>query len=279
VAARRVRDVRRAGAVRVHDVEVVLIRHPGVSDESESGGVRGRVLVGVENQVVGDPRHIAAVGIHRVDLGALIAIRGKGDSTGHRARRDTVGCGVVRDVRLAGAVCVHDVDLGAGRAPAGAAATVEDDSPVARPGRNGIRRGVGREPGLGRSVRVHLVDLVIAVSVAREGDLGAVSRPAGGDVAARAVRNVGLCAPFRVHRVDLLVAVSGAHERDLPVATRKSRVGSLRDRGDADENGDRTDDGKGRPHAAPPGKALHLGLAGLTRKAGTSTLGRSRNDY
>ena len=159
VTARRVRDVRRAGAVCVHGVDVVLIhRHRGVADEGESGRVRRPVLVEVEQRIVRDPRDAAPVGIHGVDLEVAVAGRTEGDSTGHGARGDAVGCRIVGDVRLAGAVCVHDVDLGIAEAGPATLAR-EDDPPVVRPGRIPVVGRVVREPGLSRPVRVHLVDL------------------------------------------------------------------------------------------------------------------------
>src|SRR5207247_1806237 len=85
-------------------------------------------------------------------------------------------------------------------------------TPVARSSeRGGVGRphtprgaAYAREPGDGRSVRVHHVDLTAAV-VAREGDLRSVGRPDGREVLPRIAGNPSRARPVRVHCVDLRV--------------------------------------------------------------------------
>src|SRR5439155_12896502 len=89
---------------------------------------------------------------------------------------------------------------------------------MAAPGGREVADGAlsARELGDFAPVRVHDVDLVVAVAVAGERDLLAIARPGGIKVpdGGDRVRKRGDSAPVGVHDVDLVVAVAVAHERD-----------------------------------------------------------------
>src|SRR5207247_1781451 len=166
----------------------------------------------IHRDVVGQPGDSCPVGVHDVDVVRAIPVALEGQLlTGGRPGGFRV-VGVVVKPRDPGPVVVHQVNV---------------DRPVAvalprylmaAPGGREVADGAlgARELGDFAPVRVHDVDLVVAVAVAGERDLLAVARPRrikmpdGG----RSVGEGGDSAPVRVHDVDLVVAVAVAHERD-----------------------------------------------------------------
>jgi hypothetical protein len=119
----RASDLLLPAAVDVHPphilnevAELVLLG----SYERELRAVRRPGRVGIEDGVVGEPRHLRAVGVHAVDLVATVpAARERDLCAVRRPGRMQVRGGIVGEVRPARAVRVHHVDLVVAVAAAG----------------------------------------------------------------------------------------------------------------------------------------------------------------
>ena len=98
--------------------------------------------------------------------------------------------------------------------------SLESNAPaVGRPVRVEIGSRIERQPRLITAVRVHHINLAVAVARALEQDLAPIWRPVGGITRGELPEVGTIC----VHHVDLLVAHGPARERDLAAVRRPVR--------------------------------------------------------
>ena len=80
------------------------------------------------------------------------------------------------------------------------------------------------EIGLGATIRIHGIDLVIPVPVGHENDLASVGGPMGGDFTGCVVGQPGEPGPIRIIDVCISNRHSGHENGDRPDAATKDRI-------------------------------------------------------
>ena len=144
-------DRRHVAAVRLHPVDLAVVE----AEEGDVPTIRrpGRIAVR-DTEPVRDPRDVAAIGVHHVDLrpGIAHAVGGKGDlGAVRRPAGRPVGTREVGEVDQPGAIRVHHVDLVVGARSTSAILVPSGD------GRSGVALvlGVVRDLHVPRAVGLH----------------------------------------------------------------------------------------------------------------------------
>src|SRR5206468_4333523 len=184
VPAGAVREARDSTPVRIHDVDlfVTVLTVALEQDLRAVGGPGGRKIT---EGVVSQAGDAAPVRVHEEYLVVPVAVIGESDPR-------AVGRPCAREPALGGELGfsrpnhVDDEYLGA----AAVEIRVRDPLAIRRPDRIDAATGVVGDPGDARPVRVHHVDLEVAVAGAVEGDL-TVDGFSGGQIEPRSVHPRG----------------------------------------------------------------------------------------